>query len=125
VKKTSQNNAKSEKEQAKAIEKALRSYGYLFPQSEDEIESLDKIIGCTASPLPDSLKDTSFLFNKKQKKDAKIIPLMASEPEEYYHQAYAARDGQDSLSAETQAKMDHDIKKIKEKKTSQKSNKKK
>lgn len=114
MKKKSEKNTKTEKEQVKAIGKALRSYGYLFPQSEDEIESLDKIIGTTASPLPDSLKDTSFLFNKKQKDEAKVIPLLVADPEECYHQAYAARDGQDSITPETESKMDQDIKKLKE-----------
>ncbi len=66
MKNKSNKQSDTEKKQAKAIETALRSYGYLFPQSDDEIESLNKIIGSTATELPESLKDSSFLFSKKK-----------------------------------------------------------
>ncbi len=115
----------TEKKQAEAIEKALRSYGYLFPQSDEEIESLDKIIGSTASLLPESLIDTTFLFSKAKKEEAKVISLHVVNSEDYYHQAYAARDGQDSISLETSSKMDEDIKKLKEQKSKNKKKKKK
>lgn len=109
----------TEKKQAAAIEKALRSNGYLFPLSEDEIMSLDKIIGSTAIELPESLKDPSFLFSKS-KTEAKVIPIVTAECEELYTQAYAARDGQDSISADTSAKMDEDIKNLKAKRKKKK-----
>jgi len=60
---------KKEKEQfIQALLKAMRSYGYLFPQTEDEVELFYKTFGHKEAKLPESLKDASFLFKKKVRK---------------------------------------------------------
>jgi len=47
-----------------ALLKALRSYGYLFPETEDEVEMFEKLFGHEKIELPESLRDSSFLFRE-------------------------------------------------------------
>lgn len=78
----------SESDKKRSFEKALRSLGYLFPETEEEIKNLEEIIGSTNIPLPESLKDASFLF--AEKKEANIVPLF-TKTEEYSKLLYAGQ----------------------------------
>ena len=69
---------KTEKHQKASLEKSLRTNGYVFPKTEDEMNLLDKVIGSTDLPLPVSLQDTSFLFKRQKDSSsgaAKVIPM--------------------------------------------------
>lgn len=64
----------------KIVLKSLKSYGYLFPTSDDEVESFEKEVDVNAVELPDNLKDPMEILKKGRinsisKKEGKTINM--------------------------------------------------
>lgn len=93
----------NEKEQDKMIEKALRTSGFLFPKTVDEIKEYERIYGTTSVILPPDLESPDFLYNKK-KTTGKILKLHAED-----NFAMAARDGKLEMSEKIKNKILSDI----------------
>jgi hypothetical protein len=95
----------SQKQEA-IIQKALKTGGFLFPETVDEVIEFEKSFGNTDVILPEDLQQPLFLevISKKASK-AKIIPLHEEKL------ALAARDGSAQITEEVRKKMETDRKK--------------
>ena len=94
------------------FENALRSHGYLFPTTDEQMsvfeESIDYI------PLPKELESPDFVFeDKKQTLKKRVIAIDNSEGERNW--ALAAREGKD-IPEDMLAKMKRDKEEAKKKK---------
>ena len=49
-------------EQNSLIEKTLKTTGFLFPETVEEVEEFERIYGKTEVTLPDELQNSQFLF---------------------------------------------------------------
>src|SRR5258706_15283221 len=105
MKKQKLDSAETQKEQM--IQDALRTGGFLFPQTVSEVEKFEKSFGTTEVPLPAHLKVPNFL---KKTKSNKAIPsnITAVNSENF---AVAAREGAPKLPMEILQKMEEDRKK--------------
>lgn len=75
--------------------KSLKSYGYLFPTTDDEVDAFEKEHDINSIELPKSLKNPSELLKKGRattitRKEAQIIDLNTAES-----MRMAARKGED------------------------------
>lgn len=109
-------NRTNSKEQALEIliEKTLRTGGFLFPETAEELKEFELIFGNTNVILPEELQNPAFLnFIKKKSTKSKFNSSNS------LNRAMAARAGSDFLPAEIQKKMEKDrelAKSIKKKK---------
>lgn len=93
------------------LENALKSYGYLFPTTDEQMSIFEENMGDI--PLPEEFISPDFVFeNKKRVFKKKAIVIDNSEGERNW--ALAARDGKD-ISADMLAKMKKDKEEAKKK----------
>lgn len=86
----------------------LKSFGYMFPETEDELDAFEEMYGNTEIELPEHLKDLNFLNKKKESNNGKIITLNPSQEDSINVIAYAAREGQDILPDYIKRRMAND-----------------
>jgi hypothetical protein len=97
----------TESQKEELIQDALRTGGFLFPQTVAEVEEFEKKFGTTNVPLPEELKIPHFLEKAKSKKTAKAKTTAV----ENEHFSMAARDGAPKLPDEILRRMEEDRKK--------------
>ena len=97
------NTLKSKQE--RLIEKALRSGGFLFPVTIEEVKEFERIYGTTDVLLPDELREPTFLDNKVENQ---ILKINAVKKPAF---ALAARGATVQLSDEVKKKMAQDRRK--------------
>lgn len=93
----------NDQEKDKMIEKALRTTGFLFPKTIEEIKEYEKIYGTTSVILPPDLETPEFIYSKK-KVVAKVIKLHTED-----NFAMAAREGKTGMPEEIKNKIKADI----------------
>ncbi|MCE5223130.1 hypothetical protein LLG10_02925 [bacterium] len=75
------------------LENALKSYGYLFPTTDDQMscceESLEEF------PLPEEFESPGFVFANKGKRKLEKKYIVPDNPEAERNWALAAREGKD------------------------------
>jgi len=104
-----QNKARKVRDERKEelkIQHALRTGGFLFPETEKEVTEYEKNFGTTEYVLPDDLWVPSFLTNKAGRPMKRKSSIAQSE-----NLALAARDGTKKISDEVRQKMNADRKK--------------
>lgn len=104
MKKVNKNSA--ENKQEKIIEQALKTGGFLFPETIDEVKEFERIYGTTEIILPPGLEEPTFLDSKKVNvsKEKKV----ATTNENF---ALAAREGSNKLPDQIINRMSEDRKK--------------
>jgi hypothetical protein len=118
MKKQKLDSAETKKEQM--IQDALRTGGFLFPQTVAEVEKFEKNFGTTQVPLPEHLKVPPFL--KKAKSSKVIHAAVNNRNKENF--AVAAREGAPKLPEDILQKMEDDRKKEDDKRKKGKTKKK-
>lgn len=102
MKKIIRNNQKSnQNQQEKMIDYALKTGGFLFPQTVEEVEEFERIYGNTDVILPIELNDLTFY--KESEKSENVIRMCNDKF------AMAAREGISKLPKEIQQKIIDDI----------------
>ena len=91
-------------QQEKAIEKALFTGGFLFPQTVDEVKEFERIYGTTDIILPIELQEPEFLDGELSSNSTRVLKF----PAENF--AMAAREGSSKLPTEIKQKILKDIK---------------
>ncbi len=81
------NSNLNDTQQEKLIQKTLRTGGFLFPETPEEVVEFEKQFGNTDILLPEELRDPTFL-NSKREKIIKKSPIAIKG-----NLAMAARDG--------------------------------
>ena len=107
------------------LKTALKAFGYLFPETEEEYEAFEEIYGNTEIELPEYLKDLNFLNKKMVGNTGRVISLHPSQENSISVTAYAAREGQDTLPDSIKKKMAIDKRSAVEKMNNTKAAKKK
>lgn len=107
------------------LKTALKSFGYMFPETEEEFDAFENMCGSTEIELPEHLKDLNFLNKKKENQNGKVISIYSSIESSNNITAYAAREGHDVLPDYIKIKMANDKKESVEKMTKAKASKKK
>ena len=100
------NQNSTETKREKMIEKALRTGGFIFPQTVDEVKEFERLYGTTDVILQPELQNPEFLLSKSVEIGAKIITMHPSE-----NLAMAARMGSSQLPDEIKKQMAEDRKK--------------
>lgn len=70
MKKRQSDNSKSN-QQEKMIEQALKTSGFLFPETVEEVKEFERIYGTTDVILPVELKEPTFIYPFKRKQHKK------------------------------------------------------
>ena len=90
----------------KLIQKALKTGGFLFPETVDEVIEFEKSFGNTDVILPEDLQQPLFLDTPSKKTSkAKVIALHEEKL------AMAAREGSSKITEDVRKRMDADRKK--------------
>ncbi len=118
MKKQKLDSAETKKEQM--IQDALRTGGFLFPQTVAEVERFEKNFGTTQVPLPEHLKVPSFLKKSKTTKRNHSVTI-ATNKENF---AVAAREGAPDLPKDILQRMEDDRKKEEDRRKKAKTKKK-
>jgi pyruvate-formate lyase-activating enzyme len=100
----------TENEKEQLIQKALRTTGYVSPETPEEVKEFEKKFGNTDVIFPEGLSDLKFLDAKKP---AKVVGIKMKEVSD--NLAMAAREGS-SLPDEILKKMKEHRKEAKKKK---------
>jgi hypothetical protein len=88
----------------KYLSNALKQYGYLFPETDAQMDVLEKSL--ENFPLPKEFENPEFVFDgEKRKHNPTIVPVGNSEYENNW--AIAARDGK-KISDDVWAQMNAD-----------------
>jgi len=104
MKKRSKDNTK-DSTQEKILKKALRTGGFLFPETIEEVKEFERLYGTTDVVLPPDLQEPPFLDTRGGNNNRKIkISAPASDF------AMAAREASNELPSEIQEKIIADIK---------------
>ncbi|MDO9187416.1 MAG: hypothetical protein Q7W13_15485 [Bacteroidia bacterium] len=107
MKKTNVAVNQTQNQQEKLIQKALRTGGFLFPETVDEVIEFEKSFGNTDVILPEDLQQPLFLETPTKKTSkAKIIALQEEKL------AMAAREGSPKITEEVRKRMEVDRKKV-------------
>jgi len=93
--------------QEKMINKALRTGGFIFPETIDEVKEFERIYGKTDVILPAELQEPDFLYSKSKEKGHPKVANLDSE-----NLAMAARKGINQLPEEIISKMKKDRKRV-------------
>jgi len=101
-----ENSLKSQQE--RIIEKAMRTNGFLFPETVEEVKEFEKIYGTTDITLPDELQDLSFMEKPAKEPVVRLIG------ETKKRLALAARGGTVKLTDEVKKQMALDRRKADE-----------
>lgn len=94
------------------LENALKSYGYLFPTTDNQMSCFEKNL--EEFPLPKEFESPDFIFTKKEKKKIKKTITIPDNTEAERNWALAARDGKD-ISDDILLKMKKDKEEAKKK----------
>jgi len=98
-------------QQNKLIETALKTSGFLFPKTVEEVKEYERIYGKTDVILPLELQEPTFLYTKSEKAQNLNLEILPSD-----NFAMAAREGlSNSLPYEIQQKIIEDIKNAEQK----------
>lgn len=97
-------------QQEKMIEQALKTGGFLFPETVEEVKEFERIYGTTDVILPAELQEPTFLYSKSGKGNSSKVVKFPSE-----NFAMAAREGSSELPKEIQQKIIKDIKNVERK----------
>ena len=107
MKKTQVAVNQTQNRQEELIQKALRTGGFLFPETVDEVIEFEKSFGNTDVILPEDLQQPLFLETPSKKTSkAKIITLNDEKL------AMAAREGSAKITDEVRKRMEVDRKKV-------------
>lgn len=104
MKKTTSVNSMQD-QQEKMIEKSLRTGGFIFPETVDEVKEFERIFGTTDVILPTELQEPSFLYTQPKKGGKAIVAKLQPE-----NLAMVARDGFSQLPDEIKKRMAQDRK---------------
>lgn len=97
-------------QQEKMIEQALKTSGFLFPETVEEVKEFERIYGTTDVILPAELQEPTFLYSKSERgNSSKVVKFPSA------NFAMAAREGKSDLPKEIQQKIIKDIKNIEKK----------
>jgi hypothetical protein len=97
-----------ENQQNKMVENALRTSGFLFPETVEEVLEFERIYGTTDVILPTELQEPTFLYEKSEKAHGSKSVKFHSE-----NFAMVAREGSFNLPQEIKQKIIKDIKNTK------------
>lgn len=86
--------------------KSLKNFGFVFSDSDDEVEDFYRSFLSMESSLPTDLMDSSCIFNSGPIGEAKVLPIPV-DPSVVANLAQAAREGS-SISEEMLEKMKRD-----------------
>ncbi len=75
------------------LENALKSYGYLFPTTDDQMSCCEGNL--EEFPLPDEFESPDFVFAKKEKRKLEKKYIIPDNSEAERNWALAAREGKD------------------------------
>lgn len=90
----------------KILRKALRTGGFVFPETVDEVNEFERIYGATDVILPAELESANFLISQSPKiRKGHVVKLHVE------NLAMAAREGSTSLPDEIKKMMAEDRKK--------------
>jgi hypothetical protein len=106
MKKIVKDNSK-ETQQEKMIEKALRTGGFIFPETVEEVKEFERIYGKTDVMMPTELQEPDFLYSQKKKIGKIKMVTLHSE-----NLAMAAREGSNHMPDEIKFRMAEDRKKV-------------
>lgn len=109
MKKRQSDNSDSN-QQNKMIENALKTGGFLFPETVEEVKEFERIYGSTDVILPAELQEPTFISSKLDKGNSLKVVKFPSE-----NFAMAAREGKSDLPKEIQQKIIKDIKNVEKK----------
>ena len=99
----------------KEFEKALRSYGYGFPETADEVEKFEAEMGNMEIPTLPILENPSDILNRSEVKTTGIVHRLKVDYSAAQNLAMAAREGK-GVSDATKRKMLQDRKQSEENK---------
>lgn len=91
------------------LDNALKSYGYLFPETDEQISKYEEDID--QFPLPEDLKSPDLIF-KSKRRVIKKKTMVYNNPEGEKNWAIAARDGKE-IPSDILEKMKNDRKEAK------------
>jgi hypothetical protein len=94
----------------KVIEQTLKTEGYLFPETIEEVKEFERIFGTTEMILPTELQEPTFLYLKSKGSSNTKESKLSCE-----NFAMAAREGTPMLSKEIHKKIITDIKQFEKK----------
>lgn len=72
---TTKNQECLSEQEARALKKDLKMFGYLLPTNDEELDSFENIFGTTKMMLPQHLKNPDFLNKEKQKPENILKPV--------------------------------------------------
>lgn len=86
----------------KLIEFTIRTQGFLFPETVQEVIEFEKIYGTTEITLPEHLKSSSFLENQPAQPHNYNLPTLSDTNSNF---AFAAREGKKPVPDHIREKM--------------------
>jgi hypothetical protein len=96
-------NKKSDTELEKSLNKALKSFGLLFPSTEEEVIEYEKRCGNTEIIMPEDLREPDFLYSNER--SLKVVELKF----DYENVALAARESMgNSIPNDVRERMNKD-----------------
>ncbi len=102
MKKRANNNSENY-QQNRMIERSLKTGGFLFPETFEDVREFERIFGATDVILPAELQEPTFIYPNEK------VEFNSVEPENDNF-AMAAREGTSELPKEIQQKIINDIK---------------
>ena len=110
MKKSQVAGTQNQKQQEGTIQKALKTGGFLFPETVNEVIEFEKVFGNTDVILPEDLQQPLFL--ERSSKITSTLTIVSPQEENL---AMAAREGAIKITAEVRKRMEADRKKADEK----------
>lgn len=109
--KTTNADKSKDNQQNKLIETTLKTSGFLFPKTVEEVKEYERVYGTTDVILPLELEEPTFLYTKSEEAQNLNLEILPSD-----NFAMAAREGlSNNLPDEIQQKIIEDIKKAEQK----------
>lgn len=105
-------NQKNNADQHKAFYEALKSYGYIFPETEEDLEKFEISILKMKFSIPDNLNDPGRILTEGRIEKSSQFNLFYDEQVEE-NLAQAAREGSD-ISSDVWEQMEKDRKRAEE-----------
>jgi hypothetical protein len=102
-------------QQNKLIEQALKTNGFLFPTTVEEVNEFERIYGTTDVILPCELQEPFFLPSTSKKRSGYIVEKIPAD-----NFAMAAREGSTELPKEMKRKIINDIREAQSKRKKEK-----
>lgn len=109
--KTKNADKSKDNQQNKLIETTLKTSGFLFPKTVEEVKEYERVYGTTDIILPLELQESTFLYTESIEVQNLNLEILPSD-----NFAMAAREGvSNNLPEEIQRKIIEDIKKAEQK----------